>query len=241
MSAKKIINDNKLMCELNPRSHAAEAFRILRTNLQFSAVDNSLKLLMLTSSGPSEGKSTVTANLGIVMAQTGANVIILDCDLRWPEQHRLFGLSNEIGLTDVLIGAMGIRKALKDTGIPNLKVVTCGSLPPNPSELLGSEKTREVLGELAEMADIVLIDSPPILTVADASILSSIVDGCILVIKSAKTKIDDVRKAKERLDKVNACIVGTVLNAVEGSPGYHHYDAYYYEKSNRKEIAAGKM
>jgi capsular exopolysaccharide synthesis family protein len=232
---------NKVMCEVNPRSKVSEAFRILRTNLQFSTVDQSFKSLLITSPGPSEGKSTVAANLGIVMAQAGARVILLDCDLRWAEQHRLFDLPNESGLTDVLVGSKEISQVLKDTTLPSLKIITCGSLPPNPAELLDSDKNREVLAELGEMADIVLIDSPPALMVADAAILASMVDGCVLVIKSAKTKIDAVRQAKEHLDKANARIVGTVLNAVEGSNGYHYYDSYYYGKKNRKVIEASKM
>lgn len=234
------MNNSRLMCELNPRSHVAEAFRILRTNLQFSTLDHSQKVLQVTSPGPAEGKSTVTSNLGIVMSQTGAKVIIVDCDLRWPDQHRFFNLPNEMGLTDVLMGSVELNKVLKGSGRANLKVVTCGYLPPNPSELLGFEKTREVLAQLSGMADIVLIDSPPILTVADATIISSIVDGCIIVIKSAKTKLDDVRHAKERLDKANARIIGTVLNSVDGANGYYSQEAYYQGRNIRNEVAAGK-
>ncbi len=235
------MNNCKVMCELNPRSHAAEAFRILRASLQFSTVDQSIKSLLITSPGPAEGKSTITANLGIVMAQAGARVILLDCDLRWPEQYRLFRVPNDNGLTDVLMGNMDLSQVLKDTSQPNLKIVTSGSLPPNPSELLASEKTTEIFAELNDMADIILIDSPPILMVADVAIISSIVDGCVLVIKSAKTKIDAVKQAKERLDKANARIVGTVLNAMESTEVYHYYDSYYYEKYNRKETAAGRL
>lgn len=231
----------KVMCEQNPRSHVAEAFRILRASLQFSTADHCLKSLLLTSPGPAEGKSTITANLGMVMAQAGARVILVDCDLRWPEQHRFFGLPNDNGLAEVLMGAMNIRQVLKDTSLPNLKIVTSGSLASNPSELLASEKTREVFAELDEMADVILIDSPPVLMVADVAILSSIVDGCVLVIKSAKTRIDAVKQAKERLDKANARIVGTILNAVEGANGYNYYESDYYGKYNRKETAAGKV
>lgn len=233
--------NNKVMSDINPRSHVAEAFRILRTNLHFSTVDHNLKSLLVTSPGPSEGKSTITANLAIVMAQTGARVILADCDLRWAEQHRLFNLPNETGLTNVLAGSMEISDVLKNTRLPSLKVVTCGPVPPNPAELLGLEKTSRVLEQLSEMADIVLIDSPPTLMVADAAILSSIVDGCVLVIKTAETKMEAVRQAKERLDKANARIVGAVLNAVEGFIGYDYYHSYYYGKKNRKEIATGKM
>lgn len=235
------MDNNKVMSEMNPRSHVAEAFRILRTNLHFSTVDHNLKSLLVTSPGPSEGKSTITANLGIVMAQTGARVVLVDCDLRWPEQHRLFNLPNETGLTNVLIGSMKIEDVLRSTRLPSLKVVTCGSMPSNPAELLGSEKTGKVFAELAEMADVLLIDSPPALMVADAAILSSIVDGCVLVIKTGDTKIEAVKLAKQRLENANARIVGAVLNSVKGFIGYDYYHSYYYGKRNRKEIATGKM
>ena len=151
------MDNNKVMSEINPRSHVAEAFRILRTNLHFSTVDCNLKSLLVTSPGPSEGKSTISANLGIVMAQTGARVVLVDFDLRWGEQHRLFNLSNETGLTNVLAGSTQISEVLRNTRLPSLKVVTCGPMLPNPAELLGSEQTGRVLSELSEMADIELL------------------------------------------------------------------------------------
>ena len=232
---------NKVMSEMNPRSPVAEAFRILRTNLHFSTLDHDLKSLLITSPGPSEGKSTITANLGIVMAQTGARVILVDCDLRRGEQHRLFNLPNEKGLANLLAGSMEIGEVLRNTRLPTLKIITSGPAPLNPAELLGSGKITSLLADLSEMVDFVLIDSPPALMVADAAILSSIVDGCILVIRTAQTKIEAVKQAKERLDKANARIVGTVLNAVEGFIGYDYYDSYYCGKKHRKEIATCKM
>jgi capsular exopolysaccharide synthesis family protein len=175
------------------------------------------------------------------MAQAGARVIVLDCDLRRAEQHHLFGLTNGKGLTHVLVGGAEINEVIRETRVPNLKVVTSGPLPPNPAELLGSVKTKELLEKLAEEADIVLIDSPPMLVVADAAILSSIVDGVILVIKSAKTKIEEVKQAKERLEKANARIIGTVLNAVRSSHGsYYYYDYYEYGEESKKETAVTK-
>lgn len=234
------MENSRVMCEVNPRSSVAEAFRILRTNLQFSTVDHSLKSLLVTSPGPAEGKSTVTANLATVMAEAGVRVILVDCDLRWAEQHRLFDLPNDTGLTDVLVGSVEMSRVLKETRLPNLKVITCGPLPPNPAELLGSEKAREVFSELAESADFILVDGPPTLAVADAAILSSIVDGCVLVIRSGKTKIEAVKKAKERLNKANARIVGTILNDVESSEGYYNYGPSF-RKRNRKDLSAGKI
>lgn len=234
------MDKSKVISELNPKSPVAEAFRIIRTNLQFSAVDKSFKTLLVTSAGPSEGKSSTIANLGAVMAQAGARVIIVDCDLRRAEQHRMFNLPNDTGLTNILVGGMEIGAVLKDTKLPNLQVITSGPLPPNPAELLGSDKTRELLEKLTEMADIVLVDSPPTLMVADAALLSSIVDGVVLVIKSAKTKIDAIKQAKERLEKANARIVGTVLNAVENSHGYYYYNYSYYDERGKKETAASR-
>jgi protein-tyrosine kinase len=236
-----MMDNNKIVSGINPKSPVAEAFRILRTNLQFSTVDKPFKSILITSAGPGEGKSTTAANLGTVMAQTGAKVILVDCDLRRAELHRLFNLPNDEGLTNVLVGGLDIKLVLRDTWLPNLKVITSGPLPPNPAELLGSEKTREVLAKLKEMADIILVDSPPVLMVADATLLSSIVDGVILVIKSAKTKIDAAKQAKERLENANARIVGTVLNAVESSNGYYYYyNSSYYGDKGKKEAAAAK-
>ncbi len=208
----------KVIADTDSKSPVAEAFRLLRTNLKFAAVDKSIKLLLVTSSRQMEGKSYTVANLGTVLAQTGARVIIVDCDLRQAEQHTIFGLSNNMGLTGVLTGSGTengeIAQALKATAIPNLKVLTAGPLPPNPSELLQSDKAKTVFKALAEMADIVLVDSPPVLIRADAAVLSAVVDGVILVIKAGKTKTDAVKQAKERLEKANARIIGTVLNGV---------------------------
>lgn len=233
------MNNHKVMSQLSPKSHVAEAFRILRTNLQFLIAEERFKSLLVTSPGPSEGKSTNVANLAVVMAQSEVKVILLDADLRRAELHHLFDLPNDAGLTNVLVGSMEISEVLQKTKLPNLRVITSGPLPPNPAELIDSEKTKEVIANLADMADIVLIDAPPVLAVADAAILSSIVDGCILVVKSAKTKTEDIKHAKERLDKANARIVGTVLNAIDRSNGKYSYDAYY--GNTMKEISAGKL
>lgn len=235
------MENSKVISAINPKSPVAEAYRILRTNLQFTAVDKALKTILVTSADPSEGKSTTVANLGTVMAQIGAKVIIIDCDLRRSEQHKLFDLPNNTGLTNILVGGLETNQVLTNTKVPNLKVITSGPLPPNPAELLGSEKTPELLNKLTEMADIVLVDSPPILMVADAAILSSLVDGVILVIKSAKTKLEAIKQAKERLGKANARIVGTVLNGVESSHSYYYYNHSYYSESSKREAAAAKF
>lgn len=232
----------KVISELNPKSPVAEAYRILRTNLQFSAVDKSLKTMLVTSAGPGEGKSTTTANLATVIAQAGANVIVVDCDLRRAVQHTLFDLPNDRGLTNILVGGLEPEQVIQETKIPNLRVITSGPLPPNPAELLASGKAKELWAKVAAMADMVIVDSPPVLTVADATILSSVMDGVILVIKSAVTKIDALKQTKDRLDKASARIIGTVLNSVESSGGNYYYNNYYYYgERTKKEAAASKM
>lgn len=233
------MEQSKIISELNPKSPAAEAYRILRTNLQFSTVDKPLQTLLVSSAGPSEGKSYTVANLGAVMAQAGARVIVVDCDLRRAKQHTLFNKPNTVGLTNVLVGQAELRQVVQDTGVPNLSLLTSGPLPPNPAELLGSAKTKDVFSQLTELADLVLLDSPPVLVVADATILSALVDGVVLVIRAARTKTDAMKQAKERLVNANARIVGTIMNAVEGSGGYYYYyGSGYYGESGRQAAAA---
>lgn len=234
------MDKSKVISELNPKSPVAEAFRILRTNLQFTAIDKPFKTILVTSASPSEGKSSTVANLGTVLAQAGHKVIIVDCDLRKASQHVHFGLPNNSGLTNILVGGMELGLVLRDTNQPNLKVITSGPIPPNPAELLGSTKTKELLEKLTTLADIVLVDSPPVLAVADAPILSAMVDGTLMVIRSAKTKIEAVKQAKDRLEKANSRIIGAVLNAVESAHGGYYYDYAYYGDST-KQAAAAKM
>lgn len=231
----------KVISELNPKSPMAEAFRILRTNLRFTAVDKPYKSLLITSAGPSEGKSTTIANLGTVMAQAGVRVIIVDCDLRKAQQHKMFGLNNDMGMTNILVGAKEIDQVIKETDIPNLRVITSGPFPPNPAELLGSEKMKAVFRTLDGMADIVLVDSPPVLMVADAALISSLMDGVIMVIRAAVTKIDAVKQALEHLKKANARVIGSVLNSLEGSSGQYYYygDSYYGEQGRKKSATTG--
>jgi len=166
------------------RSPAAEAYRVLRTNLQFGALD--ARTLLVTSANPREGKSTTTANLAAAIAQTGQRVIVVDADLRWPSQHHIFGLSNGVGLTSALLApSPEVTRFIQPTGLDGLSVLTSGPLPPNPSELLGSWRMEAVVAALKQAADIVLFDSPPLLAVADASILAGCTDGTIMVIDGA--------------------------------------------------------
>jgi len=210
------------------RSPAAEAYRVLRTNLQFGALD--ARTLLVTSANPREGKSTTTANLAAAIAQTGQRVIVVDADLRWPSQHHIFGLSNGVGLTSALLApSPEVTRFIQPTGLDGLSVLTSGPLPPNPSELLGSWRMEAVVAALKQAADIVLFDSPPLLAVADASILAGRTDGTIMVIDGAHTRAQVLRRAAQALRRTKTRVVGAVLNLIsEGSRGYHDYAYYYY-------------
>lgn len=196
----------------HPRSPIAEAYRILRTNLEFSGLDRPLRILLVTSPGAEEGKSTVLANLGVVIAQAGKKVILADCDLRRPSLHELFGLPGNIGLTNMVVDEEAMKNPpLLETGIENLFLLPSGPLPPNPAEVLASRKMEEILKRLTSEADMVLLDAPPVISVTDALILASRSDGVILVVRAGHTRREIARKAKELLEKVNARILGSVL------------------------------
>lgn len=210
----------------NPRSPIAEAYRSLRTNLEFSSLDRPLKTLIVTSAGPEEGKSTTLANLAVTMALAGKQVILVDCDLRRPSLHRIFDVRNGAGLTTMIVDDEALRNPpLQETGVSNLWLLPSGPLPPNPSELLGSRRMEEIIAALLERADIVLFDAPPIIAVTDAAVLSSKVDGVLLVVNAGKTKREHAQKAKALLEKVNARLVGAVLNNVPFDVSLHRYYA----------------
>src|ERR671932_2656048 len=210
----------------NPRSPVAEAYRTLRTNLEFSSLDHPLRSMVVTSAGAEEGKSTTLANLAVTMAQAGKKVILVDCDLRRPSQHQIFNARNHQGITDLMRDdALLANPPLQDTPIGNLKLLTSGQLPPNPSELLGSRRMEEIIAALLTRAEMLLFDTPPIIAVTDAAVLSSKVDGVLLVIGAGKTKREHARKAKALLDKVNARLIGTVLNNVRLDSGFQYYYA----------------
>lgn len=196
----------------NPRSAAAEAYRTLRTNIEFSGVDQKLRTLLVTSSAPTDEKAATVANLAVAMADGDRRVILVDADLRRPGQHTLFGLPNEQGFTNMFRDEESFTNPPLQA-VPNtsLQVLTSGPLPPIPGQLLASQKIEEVLNRLAGLAEMVIFDAPPIVTVNDASLLASKVDGVLLVIKANSTKRDHVKAAKDRLEKVNARLVGAVL------------------------------
>ncbi len=205
----------KLVTLADPRSPVAEAYRSLRTNLEFSSLDEPLRTMIVTSAAPEEGKSTVLANLAVVMAQAGKQVILVDCDLRRPVLHEIFGVSNHTGLTTALLDDSAAELPLRDTGVSGLRLLPSGPQPPNPAELLGSRRMENLIQELREQADMVLFDAPPVIAVTDAAILASKVDGVLLVINAGVTRREHAQRAKAALDRVNARLVGTVLNNVE--------------------------
>lgn len=206
------MSNDTLITLTDPRSAAAEAYRTLRTSIEFSGVDERLQTLLVTSSAPTEHKSATVANLAVVMADGDRPVILVDADLRRPAQHTLFGLNNEQGFTNLFRDADSLRQPPLQP-IPNtsLQVLTSGPLPPIPGQLLSSQRIDEVIARLAELAEIIIFDAPPIVTVNDASLLASKVDGVLLVVKAGGTKRDHIRAARDRLEKVNARLIGAVL------------------------------
>ncbi len=218
----------RLITHLDPKSPVSEAYRTLRTNLQFSKVQHDIRSIIVTSSGPKEGKSTTSANLAIANAQSGKKVVLVDADLRRPVVHSIFGMEKDEGLTNYLLSDIPFEKMIKKTIIENLDVVPSGVLPPNPSELLSSKQMQDLLARLRKEYDMVILDTPPIIAVTDAAIISTRVDGTILVVSANQTNYDAVLRAKSLLDNVDARIIGALLNNVEVGGMYGSYYYYYY-------------
>lgn len=218
---------NDVISLKNPKSVVAEAFRTLRTNIQFSSLDNELKTMVVTSTQPNEGKSTVLANLAVTMAQSGKKVVLLDCDLRKPTIHKKLGVPNKNGLTTLLSKEKSLQECLQLLNVPNLYVITSGPIPPNPAELLGSKRMKSLLQELKEHFDIILIDAPPVLAVTDSQILSTLTDGVLFVTSYGTTEKDAVVRAKELIEKVGGKILGVIMNKMP-SDTKGSYTGYYY-------------
>lgn len=219
------LQNRSLISMTSPKSPIAEQYRTVRTNIQFSSVDNELRTLVVTSAGPSEGKSTTTANLAVVFAQQGKRVLIIDSDLRKPTVQYTFRIDNYLGLSNVLTKQTSLDEAVKPTSQANLWVLPSGPIPPNPSELLGSKGMIALLQVVQEQYDIIILDSPPVLAVTDAQVLANVVDGVVLVVSSGKTEIDSAKKAKELLDSAKAKILGVVLNNKKAQDSQYYY--YY--------------
>jgi len=230
------LRSTNLVIHADKKSPIAEAYRILRTNIEFSSTDRKVKVILVTSSGPSEGKTTTASNMAIAMAEANRRVLLIDCDLRKPAVHRLFGLVNVKGLTNILVEGIEYSNITNVTEVENLEIITSGPKPPNPAELLGSNKMKEFLDNVREGYDVVIIDAPPILPVTDAAVLSQYVDGVILVAGYGLTTFDAAIQAKASLQKVNARILGVVLNGVptDKRGGYYYYYYYYYDEYGRK-------
>ncbi|MBI4726046.1 polysaccharide biosynthesis tyrosine autokinase [candidate division TA06 bacterium] len=230
-----------LVTKYTPRSHVSEAYRSLRTNIQFSRIDDPLKTVVISSAGPFEGKSTSAANLAITTALSGIRTLLVDADLRRPVIHSLFGLEREPGLSNLLAERLPLEKVVRPSGIENLSILTCGAVPPNPSELLGSQRMRDTLKLLSQQYDLALFDSPPVITVTDTAVLSSQVDGIVLVVKSHVTDKRALTRAKTILTNLKANILGVVLNKIElsGLAGsynyYYHYNYYYVDDGTKKK------
>jgi non-specific protein-tyrosine kinase len=221
-----IDSEPQLIVVQDPRSAVAEAFRTLRTNIQFKSLDNPVRTILVTSSAAEEGKSTVVANLAVSLAQTGAAVIAVDCDLRNPGLHRIFGLPNERGLTSLMLTPdSGLREYLQRSEAGGVDVLTSGPLPPNPAELLGSKRMESLVRELRDMADYVVFDTPPVLAVTDAAVLATKVDGAILVLSAGRARRDAAKKAKRTLEELSGHFLGVVVNNVradrESQSGYY--------------------
>ncbi len=223
--------EHSLIAILEPRHPTTEAYRSLRTNLQFSSIDSQLNSLLITSASPSEGKTTTAANLAIVIAQSGRSVLLVDADLRKPRLHICFNLSQSPGLTEALIGNDGApSNYIRATPVPNLSVLTSGKIPPNPAELLGSQRMQQLIEQLHTYADLIIFDAPPVLAVTDALVLAREVKGVILVIDSEKTRRAGLARAMEAILRSQTRLLGAVLNRLVNSPRGYYYDTYsdYY-------------
>jgi capsular exopolysaccharide synthesis family protein len=212
-----------------PASPAAEAYRTLRTSVEFLGIESPIKVMQITSPTASEGKTTTLANLAVALVRSGKRVTIVCADLRRPRLHEFFGLTNAIGFTSVLLGDVALDKSLQDIpGVPGLRLLASGPVPPNPSELLGSTKAAHLITSLREDNDIVLIDTPPVLPVTDSLVVSRVVDASIVVVTAGKANRRDVHRAVELLQQVDAPIVGALLNGVRSETGYGYGYGYGY-------------
>ncbi|RJP80383.1 MAG: polysaccharide biosynthesis tyrosine autokinase [Candidatus Zixiibacteriota bacterium] len=232
---------SKLITNFSPKSPVSEAYRSLRTNILFANLDRQAKTLVVSSSATKEGKSTTVANLAITMAQMGSRVLIVDADLRRPTMHTLFKIERQIGLSNALLGNYTLDEVIKPTGIENLDIITAGDIPPNPSELLSSNAMRKTLALLQQRYDMILLDSPPVIAVTDAAVLSTRTDAVLLVVSSGYVTRKEVDRAIQLLGNVRANLIGVLLNGLDvkriyGSYYYYyHYYQYYYYYGTKKQ------
>ena len=216
--------------EKKPKSIAAEAYRSLRTNIQYSSFDKKYQTLVVTSANPDEGKTTVAGNLALALAQGESKVLLVDCDMRRPSIHKTFKISNTYGISDLLVGNKKMESVAHKYN-DNLTIVSAGKIPPNPAEMLGSKAMTEFLEEMKKHFDYIVLDTPPLQAVADAQILSTKVDGSLIVVRAGVTKKDAVHDAVSIINKVNGNIIGTVLNGADNSKDKYYY--YYGDEDSR--------
>ena len=230
----------RLVSMAAPTSPPAEAYRILRTSIQFLTLDRPIRMIQVTSASAQEGKTTTLANLAVAFANAGIRTVAVCCDLRRPRLHQFFGLDNAVGFTSVLLGSVSLAKALQPVpGQEGLLILASGPLPPNPAELLSSSRSAELLANLATHADMVLIDSPPVLPVTDALVISQHVESTLLVSAAGVTTRKAAARAFEMLERVNAPMVGAVLNGVPDEAGYGGYASRYYSSAAAPQLANG--
>jgi tyrosine-protein kinase Etk/Wzc len=235
---------SRLVAHLRPKSPIAEAYRTVRTNIQYSRPDRPARTILVTSPGPGEGKSTTVANLAITFAQLGNRTLLVDADLRRPIMHRIFGIDRNLGLTNCIVGREDMDRVIRATPIENLFVMACGPLPPNPAEILGSDSAKELLRRMSESFDAVLLDSPPILAVTDSLVLATEVDAVVLVLRAGQTDRQAALRGFASLEKVGGKILGVLLNGirVESVYGsyYYYYHYYYYTRDGERKVRKKK-
>lgn len=220
-------NAVSLITLVDKSSPVSEQYRTIRTNIQFaSSADKQIKTIVITSSGPGEGKSTTSANLAVVFANSGQRVLLVDSDMRKPTVYKTFRLNNAVGLSTVLSTTQSVLEAAQKTDIDNLSVLTSGPKPPNPSELLGSVRMEQVIAEARNLYDIIIFDMPPVVAVTDAQIMASKADGTILVVRENVSRKESLTKAKELLHMVQARMLGVVYNGAANAKDQGYY--YYY-------------
>jgi capsular exopolysaccharide synthesis family protein len=233
--------NNSIVTFKTPKSPIAEAFRNMRTNITFSDIDNKLQVLAITSNSNSEGKSTIMSNYAVALAQSGKRVLLMDCDLRRPKLHRKFELVNNTGLTNVLLKEISVIDGIQKTEVSNLFVISSGPVPPNPSEILASQRMNELMEELKKDFHYILLDAPPIGIVTDAAVLNPVVDGYIVVVAIGSSHREGVKNMVDTLKKINANIIGIVANRVKVNKrnayygNYGVYDDLPKEKKKKKK------
>ena len=211
----------------DPKSVISEQYRAIRTNIEYSSVDQNTKTILVTSSDKNEGKTTTVSNLAVSFANLNKKVLLIDCDLRNASIHKMFRLNNIYGLTDILAKDRAVDKCIQETELENLYVLTAGAIPPNPAEILSSDKMKNLIEDLKNIYDYIFIDTPPIGLVTDAGVLSSFIDGVVLVVKSESVEKKYLEETKKKLDAVDARILGAILNSYKSEQKDYNYYSYY--------------